>query len=205
MELAVGDFVGSYRVGCLIIATENSKVYESFHPSMCQKLALKLIPANGPCSPQQIADEVSFLRSISHPNIMSVLDVIFDPAYTAIVMPLATGGDLFDFVLNNGPVREQIACQIVFSMLNCLVYLHGVGICHRDIKLENFLLMDNNYDNPNIFLIDFGYSKRFKPGELMSEYLGTKHYAAPEIHISRPCMFSRFSIMESFFLILTHR
>ena len=59
-------------------------------------------------------------------------------------------------------------------------YLHSNNICHRDLKLEN-LMLDAKY---NLKMLDFGFSTRVsgKDGTgLLSSYLGTELYMAPEI------------------------
>ena len=54
-------------------------------------------------------------------------------------------------------------------------YLHGVGICHRDLKLENILIDDRN----NVKIIDFGFS--VCTAEKLRMFCGTPSYMAPEI------------------------
>jgi len=46
--------------------------------------------------------------------------------------------------------------------MNALNYSHSKGVCHRDIKLENFLILNKSPDSP-LKLIDFGMSKIFNP------------------------------------------
>ena len=66
----------------------------------------------------------------------------------------------------------------VFSQIYSAVkYLHGLGIAHRDIKAEN-IVFDNDM---NAKLIDFGLSRRIKPGEEVREMLGTPEFVSPEV------------------------
>ena len=55
--------------------------------------------------------------------------------------------------------------------------LHSIGITHRDIKLENLLLDDNN----NIKIIDFGFSTCIPNDKKIKIFCGTPSYMAPEI------------------------
>lgn len=56
-------------------------------------------------------------------------------------------------------LEEMEAKRILKQLLEVLEYLHDEGITHRDIKLENILLDNDN----NIKLIDFGFSTIYKP------------------------------------------
>lgn len=181
------EFIGPYHIGAVIIETDNSIIYESYHPQRCEKLAIKCIKKQG-VNPQIIEDECTIMLEISHNAIMHpVSDGIFNlDLYRCIVMPLATGGDLFEYVVANGPMNENSASQVMHRALQAISYLHNLGIWHRDIKLENFLLMDDSVVDPNVVLADLGFAKHFTPGEYSTDFLGTPLYAAPEIHAKQP-------------------
>ena len=65
-------------------------------------------------------------------------------------------------------------------MLSAIAYLHARNIVHRDLKAEN-LLLENESDEANLKLIDFGVSCEFFKGTKMKETLGTPYYIAPEV------------------------
>jgi len=65
-------------------------------------------------------------------------------------------------------------------MLSAVSYLHENGIVHRDIKLENFLLLNNCHDS-RLILIDFGLSKYIDDGEQLNQVVGSCYYTAPEV------------------------
>jgi serine/threonine protein kinase len=185
---AIPAFIGPYHVGSLIIETDNSLLYESFHPLLCEKLALKLIRKT--CANVQVVeDECSLMCEVSSDAVIRVLDIIDLPHYRCLVMPLATGGDLFEFVNLNGGMSEGAASQVIYTGLQALKHLHSLGIWHRDVKPENFLLMDDSIVNPHVVLGDLGSARRFYPGELATDFLGTPFYSAPEIHNHIPCMY----------------
>ena len=186
--MTVPQFVGPYRLYNLIFETDNSIVYESYHPEQCKKLAIKLIKKQG-VNPQIIHDECQIMSEIDCEYIMQQIDVIELPFYTAVVMPLATGGDLFEYISANGQMEEHAACQVIHTALLALQYLDSLGIWHRDIKPENFLFMDDSLSEINIVLADLGFAKHFDRDELCTDWIGTPAYAAPEIHSRTPCMY----------------
>jgi serine/threonine protein kinase len=102
-----------------------------------------------------------------------------------IVLELAEGGELFDFVCNSGHFSETVAKTYFIQMMDALKYMHTAGICHRDLKPENIML-DSNF---NIKIADFGFAAptigKDKSGQLHT-LLGTQSYMAPEIHLERP-------------------
>ena len=75
-------------------------------------------------------------------------------------MELATGGELFDKIVQYKRFSEKRAARLMKKILSAVKHLHEHKICHRDLKPENFIFSDDGPD-PEIKLIDFGLSKRF--------------------------------------------
>jgi serine/threonine protein kinase len=102
-----------------------------------------------------------------------------------IVLELANGGEVFDFVAISGRFEEPMARYFFKQFLSGLQYCHSQGIAHRDLKPEN-LLLDNQY---NLKIADFGFAGpiagRDGTGNLTTK-LGTMNYMAPEIHLNQP-------------------
>ncbi len=125
--------------------------------------------------------EVEILKLCQHPSIIRLLDTFENPDYIYIVMERLQGGDLYEYLNKRDfKVSETRARTIVHSMATALYYLHSYGIVHRDIKLDNVLMVDET-DESELKLVDFGLSKMIGPNELCKEPFGTFGYAAPEV------------------------
>lgn len=180
-------FVGPYHLGALLFETKNSITYESFHPQQCQKLCLKLIKKST-VSLEMIQNEVNIMKQFSHSSIIPLIDEFDWEDYQVVVMPYASGGDLFEFISANQGMDERAAAQVMYCALTAIKHLHSIGIWHRDIKPENFLFMDDNLKEINLVLCDLGFAKQFPLGAKSDEFLGTPNYSAPEIYKKEPCM-----------------
>ena len=83
------------------------------------------------------------------------------------------GGDLFQYLEKREfRISEDRARQITHQIAAALYYLHSYGIAHRDIKLEN-IMMVNETDTSHLKLVDFGLSKLLGPSETSNEPFGT--------------------------------
>jgi len=90
---------------------------------------------------------------------------------------MATGGELFNYIVAKQRLDEKEACRFFQQIISGVEYIHKLGIMHRDLKPENLLLDSNN----QIKLIDFGLSNTYKRGEFLNTACGSPCYAAPEV------------------------
>merc|ERR1712142_1433840 len=92
--------------------------------------------------------EVAILRKLDgHPCVISFEDVFDSPNMFVIVLELARGGELFDYVLQDYKDKsfDEKATKIQFyQIVSAIKYVHDMNVCHRDIKLENILLAEKN-------------------------------------------------------------
>merc|ERR1712224_941201 len=78
-------------------------------------------------------------------------------------------------------VTEAYAAKTAAEMLSAVAFLHARGICHRDLKLENWVLQSGKDVWSPLKLIDFGLSTHFRPGERLTRLVGSSYYVAPEV------------------------
>jgi len=84
--------------------------------------------------------------------------------------------DLFDFISDKGPLKEDLAKKIFQQVVNTLNQIHAAGVIHRDIKDENILI---DTQTQQIKIIDFGSGSRLHD-EVYTDFDGTRVYAPPE-------------------------
>lgn len=102
-----------------------------------------------------------------------------DDFYTYLHFPYYAKGDLFDYLYPSIPLSEKEGKKYVKQMLNCVKILNDINYVHLDIKLENFLVKENN----KLLLTDFGCCHPIDNRILKVERknIGTNHFIAPEI------------------------
>jgi serine/threonine protein kinase len=123
-------------------------------------------------------EEAQIHRKLDHPLIAHYFGRDEDSESPCIFMEYVGGTSMLEFVNSCGGISEDQARGYIIELLSAIRYLHkGVGICHRDIKLENVML-----DNEHIHLIDFGLSKSVG---MLATQCGSMGYAAPELILNQ--------------------
>ena len=142
-------------------------------------VAIKQIDTDGISSEQllSIKGEIDTMKGLSHEHIVSYLGTRTRPGKILIFLEYADRGSLRQFYQRRGPLTEPQVANCTRQILEGLVYLHGNGIAHRDIKCANCLLTKGGV----IKLADFGASKRYECESVVSGLKGTPHWMAPEV------------------------
>lgn len=93
-------------------------------------------------------------------------------------MEYVEGGELFNYIGENGGCEEMIVVHIFRQIVAALWYCHRLNIYHRDLKPENILL---DRESMTIKLVDFGMAALQPKGKKLTTPCGSPHYAAPEV------------------------
>merc|ERR1712227_1062328 len=121
--------------------------------------------------------EVALMQQVQNvPGVIKILDWFEMPESFFIVMERCRGQDLFDYISENGALKENQARILFKRLLNTVLMCHNNGVLHRDIKDENILI---DASNNQIKLIDFGSGTYLHDG-LYNDFEGTRVYAPPE-------------------------
>ena len=110
---------------------------------------------------ENIKSECELSLSLNHPHITKCYEIYEDIKSISFVLEYINGGDLLEYLSNlpEHKVNDNEALNIIIQILETVNYLHNEKkIAHRDLKLENFLIIFNEKNKPIIKLSDFGFS-----------------------------------------------
>ncbi|KLU81363.1 CAMK/CAMKL/KIN4 protein kinase [Magnaporthiopsis poae ATCC 64411] len=160
---------GDYILGNTIGEGEFGKVKLGWKQEGGVQVAIKLIKkdalGSNPSRMNKIMREVQILKQLTHPNIVRLHRMEESERHYGIILEYASGGELFDYILNNRYLKDNAARRLFAQLVSGVGYLHKKGIVHRDLKLEN-LLLDRNR---NIIITDFGFANMFDPNQELTE------------------------------------
>ena len=168
-----------------------SKVYKAKNIKTGDLVALKLLReeflTRDSSSIKSVEQEIQILQGLKHENIVNIVGYGSDghvkkPSgreinnLVYILLEFVSGGLLFDVCQSLGNMGETTGRFFLEQMLDVLDYMHGKGVVHRDLKLENILVDDKM----NLKVADFGFAT-FRKVHSLKSYRGTMTYMAPEI------------------------
>ncbi|CAM9182030.1 unnamed protein product, partial [Sphacelaria rigidula] len=129
----------------------------------------------------ELRNEIMVMSQLNHPNICRLLEIYESPTRDSIclILELCTGGELLSRLNKVGHYSEKRCMELVRKMLLAVRHCHSHGLCHRDLKLENWVFESDKPD-AELKLIDFGLSTHFDKDEVMHVPVGTPYSIAPE-------------------------
>ncbi|XP_069735328.1 MAP/microtubule affinity-regulating kinase 4 isoform X2 [Phaenicophaeus curvirostris] len=171
--------VGNYRLLRTIGKGNFAKVKLARHILTGREVAIKIIDKTqlNPTSLQKLFREVRIMKGLNHPNIVKLFEVIETEKTLYLVMEYASAGEVFDYLVSHGRMKEKEARAKFRQIVSAVHYCHQKNIVHRDLKAEN-LLLDAD---ANIKIADFGFSNEFTLGSKLDTFCGSPPYAAPEL------------------------
>uniref|UniRef100_A0A8P0TFQ4 MAP/microtubule affinity-regulating kinase 3 n=1 Tax=Canis lupus familiaris TaxID=9615 RepID=A0A8P0TFQ4_CANLF len=171
--------IGNYRLLKTIGKGNFAKVKLARHILTGREVAIKIIDKTqlNPTSLQKLFREVRIMKILNHPNIVKLFEVIETDKTLYLIMEYASGGEVFDYLVAHGRMKEKEARAKFRQIVSAVQYCHQKRIVHRDLKAEN-LLLDADM---NIKIADFGFSNEFTVGSKLDTFCGSPPYAAPEL------------------------
>ncbi len=176
---SVGSVIGKYVVVDTLGVGSNATVMlaSPLGDPSGQKVAIKLADSTQEAQ-AQAQREAQTLRSVTHPNLIRLIEVIDDASGTALVLEWAERSSLAAR-LARGPITDvQELAELIAPIADALAALHAAGFVHRDVKPENIVLRADHQP----LLGDLGVACRVaeqRPGSDVA--LGSVEYLDPEV------------------------
>uniref|UniRef100_A0AAZ3QXM3 non-specific serine/threonine protein kinase n=1 Tax=Oncorhynchus tshawytscha TaxID=74940 RepID=A0AAZ3QXM3_ONCTS len=170
--------IGNYRLLKTIGKGNFAKVKLARHILTGREVAIKIIDKTqlNPTSLQKVKEKPVLspywtLHILFHSLVIETEKTLY------LVMEYASGGEVFDYLVAHGRMKEKEARAKFRQIVSAVQYCHQKHIVHRDLKAEN-LLLDADM---NIKIADFGFSNEFVMGSKLDTFCGSPPYAAPEL------------------------
>uniref|UniRef100_A0A3B1K5Z9 Death-associated protein kinase 1 n=1 Tax=Astyanax mexicanus TaxID=7994 RepID=A0A3B1K5Z9_ASTMX len=139
-------------------------------------------------SKDDIEREVSILKEIKHPNVITLHDVFENKHEVILILELVAGGELFDFLAEKESLSEEEATEFLKQILDGVNYLHSKHIAHFDLKPENIMLLNRSMPHPRIKLIDFGLAHKIDFSNDFKNIFGTPEFVGQFANPVRPSL-----------------
>ncbi|KAI1289936.1 5'-AMP-activated protein kinase catalytic subunit alpha-2 [Halotydeus destructor] len=172
--------IGHYILGETLGVGTFGKVKTASHQLTGHKVAVKILNRQKIKNLDvvgKIRREIQNLKLFRHPHIIKLYQVISTPSDIFMIMEYVSGGELFDYIVKHGKLKESEARRFFQQIISGVDYCHRHMVVHRDLKPEN-LLLDQRLD---VKIADFGLSNMMMDGEFLRTSCGSPNYAAPEV------------------------
>ncbi|WP_308252404.1 serine/threonine-protein kinase, partial [Pseudonocardia sp. KRD291] len=185
------QIAGRYRVDGPLGSGAMGTVWSGFDDVLQRRVAIKelKIPDGMPSGEEvelreRMMREARALAGLSHPNVVTVFDVLDSGGEPLVVMELVPSRDLASAIGELGRLNRAQAAVVGFGTAAALRAAHRAGITHRDVKPGNVLISDDG----RIKLTDFGIARNESDAPMTSAglVLGSPAYIAPEVAAGQP-------------------
>ena len=159
-------------------------VYKARQRGLNRLVALKILPPEVSAVAgfaERFAREAQALARLSHPNIVTVIDLGQSGSLYYFLMEFVDGVNLRQ-IMRSRPMVPRDVLGLMPLICEAMEYAHGEGVIHRDLKPENILIDGKG----RVKIADFGVSKLFGAAAhavqltQKNHVMGTMHYMAPE-------------------------
>lgn len=191
--------IGSYHIIQKLVETNKSDIYAAYDKRTFKKCVLKIYRQKdvSKISQESVADNLELFGSLNHPNIMPIIEIIPQNSEinknlgAIIVMPKALF-NLRDYIILNRGINEDNTSRIIFSVLKALSYLHSNEIIHRNVIIQNILIMNKKnlkIDVNDVVLSGFSHATLHLQKILSDGVVGDFHYNSPEMLQRKECLY----------------
>src|ERR687888_895130 len=164
-----------------------SSVFKARDTLLERRVALKVLHPHYTDDDQYVERfrrEARAVASLSHPNIITILDRGEDEGRQFLVFELVEGQTLADVLHEEGRLPVRHALEIAIQVARGLGFAHEQGLVHRDVKPQNVILNGDGRAK----VTDFGIARSLDVQGVTQSgaVLGTSNYIAPEQASGQP-------------------
>lgn len=129
-------------------------------------------------------NEINILSTLQHKHIVKLKDTYLYNNRYYLILQKAYGGNLYNYLKRN-TISERYGKKILTQLSDAIEYIHNQFIIIKDIKLDNVLLIDREYES-DVMLCDFNLSVMLSQDyQFTCDRGGTLDYVAPEVIVSQ--------------------
>uniref|UniRef100_A0A8C4YYU7 CaM kinase-like vesicle-associated b n=1 Tax=Gadus morhua TaxID=8049 RepID=A0A8C4YYU7_GADMO len=173
------EVTDKYDLGQIVKSEEFCEIFRAKDKTTLKMYTCKkFLKKDGRKVRKAAKNEILILKMVKHPNILQLVDVYETRKEYFLFLELATGREVFDWILDQGYYSERDTSNVVRQVLEAVAYLHSLHIVHRNLKLEN-LVYYNRLKHSKIVISDFHLAKL--ENGLIKDPCGTPEYLAPEV------------------------
>jgi serine/threonine-protein kinase len=181
-ETTVARTIGRYRAFGELGRGAMGVVYRGFDPIIGRTVALKTLSIDSADAQakefrERLYREAAAAGALSHPNIVTIYDIVEDGGVTAVAMEFIEGRSLAAIIAERAPLPIELAVEILDQICSALDYAGSQGIVHRDIKPANILMTPAGRAK----VTDFGVARlALSTMTQAGTVLGSPSYMSPE-------------------------
>lgn len=168
-------------------------VYRARHVLLGDRVAIKVLSkrlANHPEALRRLLREGQAARRFRHPNMVTIYDLRASNGLAYLVMEYIEGCTMTQLLNHHGPFTPVEAFHLIEPVAQALNAAHQMGVVHRDLKLDNIMVLNSAADAPVVKLLDLSIAKINDQAMTAlthnDQLLGSPAYMSPE-QCGRPC------------------
>ena len=158
MEDLAGKIIGDYSVLRCLGKGGMGQVYLAEQISLKRKVALKILRSDlaaNTTSLSRFKAEAEAVARATHANIVQIYAIGEERGLHYMALEFVEGKNLREYLEKKGPPEALVALTIIRQVAAALQRAHELGLVHRDVKPENFLLTRK----VEVKVADFGLSR----------------------------------------------
>ena len=177
-----GVATGKYKIERKIGEGGMGMVYEAVDQSLGRKVAIKKMNDEikvNEREKQRFLEEARTVALLRHPNIVEIFTIFEEEANIYLVFEFLSGMTLDRLLDKEVRLGFEKTVKIFDEVSKALVYAHSKNIIHRDLKLSNIMLSEEN----EVKVMDFGLASRAREALARfsnKEVVGSPAYMPPE-------------------------